>query len=203
MNGDHTLTVIRDRLAEARDSLAEAHPSIPASQIIARSRRRRAGRWMATTGAACAAAGLAVAMALPSGSQGRVVHEHLAAWSVDTNSNGTVTVTVHQLTHGAELQRALAEAGVPAIVTFPQSCLQGTQNGHTNGGVTVSDNPPGLTITPSMIPAGTKLLFSVIPIVVHPAKGAPLKGTAFGWGLVKNGQPLYCVPAHYPKSPAS
>jgi hypothetical protein len=190
MNDDRAFTVIQDHLAEARDSLARAHPSIPARQIIAISTRRRTRRWLATTVTACAATGLAVTLALAPGSQFRPVHEHLAAWSVDTNTNGTVTVTVHQLTHAAELQRALAQAGVPAIVTFPQSCLQGTQNWHTDGGVAVSANPPGLTITPSHIPSGTKLVFSVIPVVIDGTKS-----TGFGWGLVKNGQPLHCTPA--------
>jgi hypothetical protein len=63
-----------------------------------------------------------VALALSSGSQARPVHVHLAAWSVDTNSNGTVTVTVHQLAHPAKLQRTLARAGVPAVVTPGQIC---------------------------------------------------------------------------------
>ncbi len=198
MNDDHTLTVIRDHLAQARDSLGEQRPSIPASKIIARSRMRSARRWMATAGTACAAMGLAVALALPSGSQGQAIHVRTAAWSVDTNSNGTVTVTVHQLTHGAELQRALADAGVPAIVTFPENCLAGTQNGPTIPGVTTSDNPPGLTINPSQIPSGAKLIFSVIPVVVHSANGDAFKGTRFGWGLVKNGQQLRCYPRSAP-----
>ena len=34
-----------------------------------------------------------------------------SAWSVDANSNGTVTITVRQLTHAAHLERALAQAG--------------------------------------------------------------------------------------------
>ena len=190
MNDDDVLTIVRDHLAEARDSLATAHPAIPACQVIATSRRRRTRRWLATTATACAAAGLAAALTLPSGTQFRPVHEHLAAWSVDTNSNGTVTVTVRQLTHAAELQRALAQAGVPAIVTFPEDCLQGTQNWHTDGGMTASANPPGLTITPSQIPSGTKLLFSVIPVVIDGTKNI-----GFGWGLVKNGQPLHCTPS--------
>jgi hypothetical protein len=99
----------------------------------------------------------------------------------------------------AELQRALAQAGVPAIVTT-RSCLQGTQNwppGSGDGGVTTSANPPGLTITPSKIPSGTKLIFSVTPLIVDGTAE-----TAFGWGLVKNGEPLHCLPAHDPKAPA-
>jgi hypothetical protein len=197
MNDDHTLTAIRDRLVEARDSLPRERPGIPASEIIARARTRRTGRWVATVVSSCAAIGLALALALPSGSLARAVHVNLASWSVNTNSNGTVTVTVRQLTHGAELQRALAEAGLPAIVTFTQNCLRGTQN--LNGrnpiaGVTTSDNPPGLTINPAQIPSGATLVFSVIPVVVHPAHSGGFKSTGFGWGLAKNGQQLHCYP---------
>jgi len=194
MDDDQALTIIRDHLAQARDSLAPASPGIAARRIIAASRWRRTRRWLAVTVSAAAVTGLAAAVALSSGSEVRPVHEHLAGWSVDTNSNGTVTITVteHQLTHAAELQRALAQAGVPAIVTT-RSCLQGTQNwprSSGDSGATTSANPPGLTITPSQIPSGTKLIFSVIPLVVH---GATV--TAFGWGLAKNGQPLHCTPS--------
>lgn len=44
MKDDHTLTMIRDRLAEARDSLGEVPRNIPASEIIARARRHRTHR---------------------------------------------------------------------------------------------------------------------------------------------------------------
>lgn len=206
MNDHHTLTVIRDHLAQARDSIGEEHPSIPAREIITRARRRRTRRWLASAGATCAVAGLAVALALPSGSQLRPVHVHLAAWSVDTNSNGTVTVTVRQLTHAAELQRALADADVPAIVTWRDECLN-TQNQDAlaKAGVKLkrSVNPPGEIITPSQIPAGTKLLFSLIPVT----NGDGTRGVGFGWGLVKTGEPLHCFrvkSAHvYPKAAAS
>jgi hypothetical protein len=68
VSNDHTLTAIKDRLAEVRDSLGEAHPSIPVGEIIARARRRRVRRRMAcgTTGVLALAAGAAVALtALP------------------------------------------------------------------------------------------------------------------------------------------
>jgi hypothetical protein len=64
VNDDHALAAIKDRLAEARDSLGEAHPSIPASEIIARARRRRVRRRMASgaTGVLAVAAGAAAAV---------------------------------------------------------------------------------------------------------------------------------------------
>jgi hypothetical protein len=71
VNNDHTLTAIKDRLAEVRDSLGETHPSIPAGEIIARAHRRRVRRHLisGTTGILALAAGAAVVLtALPSAS---------------------------------------------------------------------------------------------------------------------------------------
>jgi shikimate 5-dehydrogenase len=120
---------------------------------------------MAALAAGCAAIGVALALVLPGG-QARAVHVHLAAWSVDTNGNDTVTVTVRQLTRAAQLQRALAEAGVPAVVTFREECLNTqNQNALTRAGVRlrVSVHPPGEIITPSEIRSGTKLLSASSP----------------------------------------
>jgi hypothetical protein len=68
VNNDHTLSAIKDHLAEVRDSLGEAHPSIPAGEIIARAHRRRVRRRAASgaTGVLALAAGAAVVLtALP------------------------------------------------------------------------------------------------------------------------------------------
>ena len=120
---DPMLADVRDSLAEVRDSLAKAYPHIPATEIIARGRRRRARRGLAGAGAACAAIGLTLGLVLPSASQARPVHVHLAAWSVDTNPNGTVTFNLRQVSQPARLQHVLAEAGVPAQVRWGKICL--------------------------------------------------------------------------------
>jgi hypothetical protein len=190
MNDDTTLSVVRDCLGEARDCLRAEHMNTPASAIIARARRRRMRRGLSAAAAACAAAGLAVilALALPSGSPARAVHVHLAAaWSVDTNSNGTVTITVRQLTHAAQLERALAQAGVPAVVTPGQECLN-TQNQDALARTrALRSGHSGVVVTPSAIPVGTRLLFSLVY-----SQG---KVIGFGWGLVSNGARLHCFPA--------
>jgi hypothetical protein len=69
MNDDHNLTIVRDRLAEARDCLGEMPRPRPTSQIIARAGRRRARLRLISAGAVCAAAGLAI-LAVATGGTG-------------------------------------------------------------------------------------------------------------------------------------
>lgn len=208
MNDNTALTALRHRLTEVRDSMSDVHMTIPDNAIFANAKKRRTRRGIAAAlTAICAAVGVALALALPA-VQARAVHVHLAAWSVDTNSNGTVTVTVRQLTHAAQLQRALAEAGVPAVVTFRKECLNSqNQNALAKAGVKlkVSVHPPGEIITPSQIPRGDKLLFSIVPVVVRDRTGHLTHSVGFGWGLVRTGEQLHCNLAKHwhihPKAP--
>ena len=187
MNDDHTLTVIRDHLAEAQHSLGDMPAGVPASEIFARVGKRRRRRAIAALAAACAVVGLALAVALPSGTQSRSVHVHLAAWSVDTNPDGSVTFRLRSVSHPAQLQRVLAEAGVPAMVRSGEICL--AQGRHvllpTQGIVTFlngrltslgsvfllgghGSGPNKLlnwawTITPAKIPSNAHFVISSVP----------------------------------------
>src|SRR5262252_2293783 len=116
MTDDATLTALASRLAEVRDSVSGVRMTRPASEIFAGAKKRRSRRVLAAAGAACAAIGIAVALTLPPGSQARPVHVHLAAWSVDTNPDGTVTFKLRSTSQPARLQRVVARAGVPAMV---------------------------------------------------------------------------------------
>jgi hypothetical protein len=195
MNDDATATALRHHLTEVRESMTDVHMTVPARAIFAAAGKRRARRGLAAAlTAVCAAAGLALGLLLPGG-PARAVHVHLAAWSVDTNSNGTVTVTVRQLMHAAQLQHVLAKAGVPAIVTFRTECLNTqNQNALQKAGVVLkaSVHPPGEIIIPSQIPRGDKLLFSIITVVIRSNSGGVTHGRGVGWGLVKTGQTLHC-----------
>jgi hypothetical protein len=122
MNDDTTLTEVRNGLAEVRDSLSGVHMSVPAAEIVARARGRRVRRLLSAA-AACAAAGLAAALVLPPGSQPRPVHVNLAAWSVNTHPDGTVTFRLRDTTDPGRLQQVLADAGVPAMVRWGEICL--------------------------------------------------------------------------------
>jgi hypothetical protein len=184
MNGHDTLTVVRSRLTEVRDSLGDVHMTTPVAEIVSKGRRRRMRRGLSAVAAACAAVGLAVALALPSGSEARQVHVHLAAWSVDTSSDGTVTVTVRDMARAALLERVLAEAGVPAVVTPNRLCLNRQNQNALGRSGALRSGRTGVVIHPSAIPSGTKILFSVF--YTHG------KLAGFGWGLVKAGAPLHC-----------
>lgn len=193
MNDDTMFTALRDHLSEVRDSLGDVHMIIPASAIFARARKRRRNRVLAAAGAACAAISVVLALVFAPGGQTRPVHIHLAAWSVDTNPNGTVTFTLQNASQPARLQHVLAEAGVPAMVRWGEICLaQGRHvllpterflkatgvRAYVNGRPTspesilemIATNPPnskGLnwswTITPSKMPKGAQFVISGVP----------------------------------------
>ncbi len=164
MNNDHTLTAIKDRLAEVRDSLGEAHPSIPAGEIIARARRRRVRRRLipGMTGVLALAAGAAVAVTALLPASHPASHRpgfHLTAWTVVKQPGGTIKVTIHELRDPAGVQRRLRADGVPATVTFvPQQ------------------NPacrpwPGAGVTGRHTPAGNALFSKVFPAHPGPPSG--------------------------------
>ena len=196
MNDHDTLAAVRRGLAEVCESLAGVHLDAPATELMTRAdkrRRCRRRRRLSATGAACAAAVLAGAVAVssggagPAGGTGHQVHVHLAGWSVDSNGNGTVLVTVHQLTHAKQLERALADAGVPAIVTPGENCLNlRDQNALSRSG-SLRSGRNGLTIHPARIPSGAKILISLF------YSGRRLDG--FGWSLISAGERLRCMPA--------
>jgi len=139
-----TLAAVQQRLAEARDALDDLPPRPAVTAVLARARRRRAGRRLAAASASVAAASLAVTVAysaqnqqppgqahLPGQAGGPAharglapVHVHLAAsWSVDTNADGTVTFRMRDTADPHRLQHALRQAGVPAQVHWGQICL--------------------------------------------------------------------------------
>jgi len=127
MNDDPALAATWRRLTEARDVLGDEHMTIPAGEIFARGTKRHARRWLAATGAACVAIGVAAAVTLAPGSSARPRpeqgHAQLAAWSVHANPDGTVSFMLQNTSHPAELQRALARAGVRAVVRWGEICL--------------------------------------------------------------------------------
>ena len=156
MNNDHTLTAIKDRLAEVRDSLGEAHPGIPAGEIIARARRRRVRRRLipGLTGVLALAAGAAVAVTVLLPASHPASHRpgvQLTAWTVVKQPGGNIKVAIHELRDPAGLQRRLRADGVPASVTFV-----GGQN-------PACRQWPGAGVIGMHTPAGNALFSKVFP----------------------------------------
>jgi hypothetical protein len=198
VNNDHTLTAIKDRLAEVRDSLGAAHPSIPAGEIMTRARRRRVRRRLipGVSGVLALAAGAAVAVSVllpashPASHQPRV---QLAAWTVTRQPGGIIHVTIRELHNPAGLQRKLRTDGVPASVTFapsglPNACQPYPQSPSLLG--TIIRMHPGhsavLVIDSPAIPGGAGLAIDVFPVSV--GKQLDPAGIGAGTSLVRASQ---------------
>jgi hypothetical protein len=217
MNDDDMLSLVRDRMTRARDDLGSVHMEQPASAVLHRARSRRmrhrlygAAAGMGVLGVALAVGlggvstgGTAVAVAAgsPSSASGasgasatQAVHVNLDAWSVNTAANGTVELTIKQLRDKAELEKALATAGIPAVVSFGEVCQAADGSnpsvirkvlGISNGqGVTSSG---GITIHPAAIPSGDELA-----IDTYGANGKESGPFLFAVGLVPQGAAVTC-----------
>lgn len=215
MTDDATLTALRNRLAEVRDSVSGVRMTRPASEIFASASKRRSRRALAAAGAACAAIGIAVALAVPGG-QARPVHVHLAAWSVDTHPNGTVTFKLRNTSQPARLQHVLAEAGVPAMVRRGEICL--ARGRHvllpTQGIVSYLNGRPtqlgsvfllmgghwaskplnwSWTITPAKLPQGARFVISAVP--GHRVSASRIQAA---WQFVPGRAPVTCAKSVQP-----
>ena len=189
MNDEDMLAAMRSSLTSVKDSLTGVHMAQPPEAITARARARRLRRGLSGAGAGSLALAIGLALAWPGGPPAaRAVHVNLDAWSVNTTSAGLVDVTIRELKDPAQLRQALADAGVPAILTFGKVCtatsgdlpqLPQVLNKEKGGGGVF------LTINPAAMPAGSELVIGVV------AKG-PERGLAAGFGLIKDGSPLAC-----------
>ena len=87
--------------------------------IAARARGRlRRRRLQAVTGATVAVAAAVAIVSLTATPGARPAPVRLAAWTVITEPNGTVAVSINDVRDPAGLQRALRAHGVPATVRF-------------------------------------------------------------------------------------
>jgi hypothetical protein len=211
------LTRMRDRVpvsvtaAETALMAAIRAEHGPATPAASPGRRGRGGAWRAA-GAACAAAGLAVALTFAPGSVSRPGpgHAQLAAWTVQTNADGTVTFTLRNTSHPARLQQALAKAGVRAVVRWAEICLAGGRGQPLIGGETafMKDSPLGgagayfavqggsgpgpdldwsWTVIPGKMPRGGQFVISAMPHSV------PADDIQAAWEFAKTSAPINCA----------
>jgi hypothetical protein len=115
MNDDELMTVVGN-------SFTSIHVTNPVEQITSRGRAVRARRRIPIlAGALAVAAGAALAMTslLPGSPQAsHPSTAPLAAWTVAKQSDGTIKVTIRELSNPAGLQHQLRADAVPASVTL-------------------------------------------------------------------------------------
>ncbi len=122
MNDTSVSAAVRSRLAEVDESLSDVRMGTPVADILDRARRRRARRRFAALAVAAGTGGSAALAAalLASGGAARSSADpaQLTAWTVSSQPNGEITVTIRELNDPAGLQRELRADGVPASVSF-------------------------------------------------------------------------------------
>ncbi|WP_157570863.1 hypothetical protein [Microtetraspora malaysiensis] len=204
-----------DVLGAVRDAMAEVHMHTPVQELVASGRSRRRRRIAGTAVGATLATGLALTLAIdspqvnaPPVAAGNQVHVHLAAFSVDTNPDGTVTVkmTKQESLDPEIMQRTLAQAGVPAQITINKWCRpsDASQDLEADFQKVVGDGkqPDGtsvMVITPSAMPPATKLIIGMRTDGYQPDSPSPL---AVVMRLVPDDAPLTCT-TDVPPKPAS
>jgi len=186
-----------DPVRELRDSLSGvAAPGRPALEAItargrARQRRRTAGLAAAGTAGVAAVTAVVLGLTAPSPAPGVSTGTiRTAAFTLVHNADGTDTLTVSmpQMRHPAELQRALQREGIPALVKTDVSCSSTPALPlPANIGVVTLEHPDG---RPLPKPGPAPGSFVVIPAnavnVINPARmprGSELYFDYFSHGL--------------------
>jgi hypothetical protein len=202
MNDDEMLATMRSSLTSFTDSMTDVRLERPVSTIQARARGRRVRRGLAGASAGGLALGVGLALAAGGGGGGaagggsaapraRPVHVNLDAWSVNTLSSGLVYVDVRELQNPGLLRQTLADAGIPAIVTFGEICTQpnggGTDNLQQIIGKSAAGGEARLTLNPAGIPQGSELSIGIVA-----ASKNGVRGFNSGFSVVKKGSKLTC-----------
>jgi hypothetical protein len=184
-----------DVLERVQDAMSAIRMETPVETIIARGRTRRRRRISSLAGAGLTL-GLGVLVAMFAFGGAGVVppseHSsnpaHLMTYSLVSNADGTATLTLikGQLPDPNTLQRQLAQAGVPAVVSVGSRCdSQGGDPSGLDQVVTSARLPDGrvaLTVTPSAMPQGTELAIAFFP-------------NGQTWNLLARGVPTNCTSA--------
>ncbi len=182
------LAAIRDSLARTTAAGPEVRMTVPPAEIITRGRRRRrplrastgAALGLALIAGAVLGARLLAAGRTPPGGPARPPASSapaatgLAAWTVTRDKDGIVTIMVRQALDPENMRRALAQAGVPAIVVVRHLCAPRGDMPQVPGFFVYSgrvNNAVFIRLRPSVMPPGTELLVAwqaVIPMGPRP-----------------------------------
>ncbi len=192
------------RVVAARAAL----PPRPGKRAAAVIRRRAVLAGVLAVGTAVAVAGFAGL-----GTGAGPVHIRTAAFSVDTNADGTIRMTWDKSQysqHIAGLQQALREAGFPVLIKEGVFCKGPHDSGYLDpsgvgrgvGRVMKGENQPDGTVvfvfTPSAMPAGQELFIGYLSpsqlAITHGQPGSVER-------LVPAGVPLTCTTQAPPPRP--
>jgi hypothetical protein len=163
-----------DLESKVRESVAGLHMQTPVETIMKTGQTRRHTRRAAlsATAVACGAVIALIGVGVTSGSHqpSAARGTRLAAFTISTNSDGSPVLTLHK---GAkyrldpdEFRQALAEHGIPALLTVGKSCDSGPDvqgldrvvNAHRQ-----SNGEVYTTINAAAIPAGAELAIGYFP----------------------------------------
>ncbi|GAB7044077.1 MULTISPECIES: hypothetical protein [Catenuloplanes] len=186
-----------------RDEFSAVRLDEPLGAVTARGRRWRRRRF--TGGTLVVASVLAAAGLWPVLAPGPAepAPMRLAAWSVEPEPDGTVRLTVRQLTDAEGLTAALREAGVPALVEFeevapghPAGCADDGRTGQP-GLLDVMPRPEAgeqvYTLRRDRIPPGMSLHF----VMFAERDTAGNWSTSLHTSMVR-GEPVPCRPLDKP-----
>jgi hypothetical protein len=157
---DEVLTLLADRFSELE-------MNTPLEEIYARGRRHRKTRRVTGAIAAGAVTALAAgltAIAVAPASHPAPVNAHLTAFSVSAGANGTSALTLRKgeqyRLDPVALRQALAQHGIPALVTVGKACDSSPEPVGLDQAVTDQRHPDGsvtLTINPRAMPPASEL----------------------------------------------
>ncbi|MGP4100597.1 hypothetical protein [Nonomuraea sp. KM90] len=180
-----------------RESMEGVHMRTPVERIVAGGRARRRRKVTAIAAGSAVAGGLSLVV-MTGGAQVNAppagVHVQLAAFSVDSNADGTVTVklTKEQTLDPAILESTLAQAGIPADIRINEFCTSPTDIPGFDKVMDSSKEAGGqvlITIDPAAMPAGTKIIAGIRTPDYLPDDPSKL-GAVFG--LARDGDTLRC-----------
>jgi hypothetical protein len=183
MNED-ALTVLTDRFSELE-------MNTPLEEIYTMGRRhrrtRRVARAVAAGAAAAVAAGVTAMAVAPASHPAKPVNAQLTAYSLSAGANGTSALTLRKgqqyRLDPAALRQALAQHGIPALVTVGQTCGSSPEPAGLDQALTPQRHPDGsvtLTINPGEMPQASELSIGYFTSKIV-------------FSLIQQGAPLHCT----------
>ena len=189
-----------DVMSQVRESFSGLRMDTPVEQVWARSRARRRRRLTGLTAATAATAGAAAVIALTAGGAAPAPARsgHAPSANPGSASPGSVRLAAFTVTNGpgdsttlvlrkdapidpSALRQALAQHGIPALVTVGSFCrttpLAPVPFGQVVQPTTLADGSDAIVINGQAMPSGAELSIAIFPQTVRMVlieEGAPL-----------------------------